>query len=187
MRTMIALAAATALALPLAGQHGDHQAPEGTPRRPPGMMQHEGGMGMPLMMEIHTFSPQALLERSETLGLTPEQVQRLTTLQTETRAAHERTHPEVQARFAEAKTAWDAGNMQAATAATQAGMQAMQAAHLGMQSAAGQARAILTGEQRARVQGWMDMRQMRVHEMQQRGERMRQRMPRPMGAPRRGG
>jgi hypothetical protein len=151
------------------------------------MMEHHGPMmpAMPLAREIQAFRPGALLERGERLGLTEQQVQRLTALQTELQTAHERTHTEVQARMAEAHTAWQGGDSRAANAASQAVMQTLLAGHMAALNGATQARGVLTEEQRGRVQGWMDAGNARMRQMQMRRQQMQNRMNRGPQAPRR--
>ncbi len=128
----------------------------------PGMM----GQGMPHMMQMQqmmapmmgamAFTPDHLLARKDSLGLTPQQVTRLTALQGAAKAAHD-------AAAAEAKTHTDAlaQAFQGAapdTAAVklhfQAAHAAMGKAHWAMLTAAIQAKAALTDEQRARVTAW---------------------------------
>ncbi|MEX1999410.1 MAG: Spy/CpxP family protein refolding chaperone [Gemmatimonadales bacterium] len=150
-------------------------------------MAHQGTMmhAMPLAREIQAFRPGALLERRERLSLTEQQVQRLTALQTELQATHERTRTEVQARMAEAHTAWQGGDSRAANAASQAVMQTLLAGHMAALHGATQARGVLTEEQRGRVQGWMDAGNARMHQMQMRRQQMQNRMNRGPRAPRR--
>ena len=179
MRTTTVLALAALLAAPVAAQeHGQHgQAQPERPRRP--MMQgaagHDG-MGMPMMMEIHAYGPAHLLERREVLGLTDEQVQRLTQLQTQATSAHEAAREAAHQHMQQAQQAWNAGDAAGVTNHARLGMQSMQQAHLAMLESAAQARGVLTPEQRARVAGWTDMMRMQQGEMMQRREGMQQRM-----------
>ena len=120
-----------------------------------------GGTGMPLMMEMHVYSPAHLLDRRETLSLTDQQVQRFTQLQTEFQAAHERARQEAEEHVRQAQQAWVGGDANGVATHVRAGMEAMQQAHLAMVTASTAVRAALTAEQRARVQGWTDA--MRMH------------------------
>lgn len=131
--------------------------------------QQPGRMGrgmMPHMMQVQemmapmmrgmAFAPSHLLERKDSLGLSAPQVSRLTALRDAAKTAHDAAH-------AEAKTHMDglAQAFQAAapdTAAVkghfQAAHAAMGRAHWTMLAAAAQAKALLTDEQRARVDRW---------------------------------
>ncbi len=128
----------------------------------PGMM----GQGMPHMMQMEqmmapmmgamVFAPDHLLARKDSLGLTPAQVTRLTALRDAAKTAHD-------AAAAEAKTHMDAlaqafQGTAPDTAAVkmhfQAAHAAMGKAHWAMLTAAAQAKAALTDEQRARVTAW---------------------------------
>ena len=160
MRTLTTLLAVAALAAPVAAQQHDHP-PAGPPpgphpmapqmmRRAPmaqGMMR-QMAMAMPLMMETHVFGPQSLLDRKDVLGLTDQQVQRLTQLQNDAKTAHDRAQEQAHTHFQAAQQAWDGGNADQVSNHVRAGMQAMQDAHLAMLSAATSARAVLTAEQR---------------------------------------
>ncbi len=154
---------AALLALPLAAQQ-------------PGMM----GQGMmPHMMQMEhmmapmmrgmAFAPDHLLMRKDALGLTAQQVARLTALRDAAKTAHA-------AAAADAKTHMDAlvQAMQASAPDTgavrlhfQAAHAAMGKAHFTMLNAAAQAKAMLTDEQRGRVNGWVDA--MEMHQIDQAG------------------
>ena len=151
MKAKIGVAALTLLlAVPLTAQeHG--MAAQGNMHE---MMQEM----MAPMMRGMAFAPDHLLARKEVLGLTAQQVARLTAIRDATKAAHD-------AAQADAKTHLDAlaVAMQAATADTaavkvhfQTAHTACGKAHLAMITAAVQAKAVLTDEQRGRVNGWTD-------------------------------
>lgn len=159
-----ALMALALLAAPLAAQDPApahrHPRPERGQRPDHMAAMHEM---MAPMMRTMAFTPEHLLERKDALGLTPQQVTRLTALHDAAHAAH-------QAAQAEAKTHRDA-LVRALTAATpdtasvrqhfQAAHDAMGKGHLAMLRAAAQARGILTEGQRGRVEGWADAMEMR--------------------------
>jgi len=117
----------------------------------PHMMQMEQMMAP--MMGAMAFSPDHLLARKDSLGLTSQQVTRLTALRDAATAAHD-------AAAADAKTHMEAlaqafqGSAPDTTAVKvhfQAAHAAMGNAHWAMLTAAAQAKAVLTDGQRARV------------------------------------
>ena len=130
----------------------------------PQMMQEMMGP----MMRGMAFAPDHLLMRKDVLGLSAQQVARLTALRDAAKAAHDVAH-------ADAKTHMDAlaQAMQASAPDTgavklhfQAAQAAMGKAHLTMLTAAARAKALLTDEQRGRVNGWVDAMEMRpMHQM----------------------
>jgi hypothetical protein len=132
----------------------------------PQMMQMQEMMGP--MMRGMAFAPNHLLMRKDALGLSAQQVARLTALRDAAKAAHDAAH-------ADAKTHMDAlaQAMQAGAPDTgavklhfQAAQAAMGKAHLTMLTAAARAKALLTDEQRGRVNGWVDAMEMRpMHQM----------------------
>ena len=151
MKRIRSLALLTLVAAPLAAQQ-------------PGVM----GQGMPHMMQMEqmmapmmrgmAFAPDHLLMRKDALGLTAQQVTRLTALRDAAKTAHD-------AAQADAKTHMDAlaQAMQASAPDTgalrlhfQGAHAAMGKAHFTMLTAAAQAKALLTDEQRGRVNGWVD-------------------------------
>jgi hypothetical protein len=108
------------------------------------------------MMGVMAFRPDQLLARKDSLNLTPQQVARLTGLQDAAQHAHERC-------AADAKPHVDAitQGLRAAATDTAALQQHFQGAHEAMRKAHGtmftiavQARALLTTDQRARVEEW---------------------------------
>ena len=135
-------------------------------------MQHGMMPGMMHMQQMHemmgpmmrgmAFAPDHLLHRKDSLGLTADQVSRLTALREAALAAHDRaatqarTHMEALARVFSAAAPDTAGARQH----FQAAHQAMGDAHWAMLRAAAQARAVLTDSQRSRVEGWVDVMQM---------------------------
>ena len=161
------------VAAPLAAQH---------PAKPDtDMMHHMMGQGMmPPMMQMQemmgpmmrgmAFAPDHLLMRKDALGLSAQQVTRLTAIRDAAKTAHDAAH-------ADATTHVDAvaRAMQASAPDTgavklhfQAAHAAMGKAHLAMLTAAAQAKALLTDEQRGRVNGWVDAMEMRpMHQMGQ--------------------
>ena len=131
----------------------------------PQMMGHDQSMTdhmrqmeqmMAPMMRAMAFTPDHLLARKDSLNLTPQQVTRLTALRDASKSAHD-------AAAAEAKAHMDAVGQALNVAAPDTGTVKMhfQAAHTAMGkamwamlAAAAQARAVLTDEQRARVDRW---------------------------------
>jgi hypothetical protein len=132
------------------------------------MMQMEQMMAP--MMRGMAFAPDHLLMRKDALGLTAQQVTRLTALRDAAKTAHD-------AAQADAKTHMDAlaQAMQASAPDTgavrlhfQGAHAAMGKAHFTMLTAAARAKALLTDEQRGRVNGWVDA--MPMHQMHQKGQ-----------------
>jgi len=107
---------------------------------------------------VGMFNPSHLLERRETLDLTPEQVTRLSTLETELRAAQEKTANDAKPQREELEKLLEqsAPDVTQVRTRAQALMQAEQAMRLATLTTAVQAKAVLTAEQRGRVQGWAD-------------------------------
>jgi Spy/CpxP family protein refolding chaperone len=152
----------------------DAPAPESRMRRPvPGRAPGSA---------VRMFNPTMLLERRDMLNLTADQVTRLSTLESELRAAHEKSEADARPHREQLESllrqaAPDVGQVRTHA---QAVMNAQQAAQLAGLTAAVQARAALTAEQRGRVQGWADNRRfgMRGRVMPRRPAR-----PRPGAAP----
>ena len=129
----------------------------------PGMM--EQGM-MPPMMQMEqmmapmmgamAFTPDHLLARKDSLSLTPQQVARLTALRDAAKTAHDAAAAEAKAHMDALAQAFQAGAPDTAAVKThfQAAHAAMGRAHWAMLTAAAQAKAALTDEQRARVTAW---------------------------------
>jgi hypothetical protein len=163
------LGALLALALPLASQQPaprDSARPQMMPGR--GMMMHmQMDDHMAPMMRLMAFAPGHLLERKDVLGLTAQQVTRLTALRDEAQRAHDaaaadaRQHHEALSQAAQAAT-----DTAALRRHFQAAHGAMGNAHwIGLRAAV-QARGVLTEAQRGRVDGWVDA--MQMHQRMQR-------------------
>ena len=138
-------------------------------------MQHEMMMHMQQMQEMMgpmmrgmAFAPDHLLNRRDTLGLTAEQVSRLTALRDAAKVAHDRAAAQAKAHMDALGKVFNAAAPDTAAARQhfQAAHQAMGDAHWAMLRAAALARAVLTDGQRGRVEGWADAMQMM---MQRRG------------------
>lgn len=190
MRQTIIVAAAALLALPLAAQQRDSVKPPCPAGQtcpapgPHGQMGHAmgagmgmaqsqgmmgGGMGQMMMDEMMgpmmrgmAFAPGNLLDHKDQLGLTAQQVTRLTQIRDAAKTAHDAAHHEAMSHMEEL------GKALAATAPDSAAVRAhfmghhdaMGRAHMVMLRASIQAKAVLTPEQRGRVDGWTDARQM---------------------------
>ena len=153
------------IAAPLAAQQPAH------PGMGPGMghggMDEMAGMMremMAPMMGVIAYTPGHLLESKDSLKLTPDQVTKLTAIQTSAKAAHD-------AGAAEFKTHMGAVSQAFKTAApdTTAVRPHFEAAHAGMGKAhwamvvaAAQARAVLTDAQRQKVDAWVTAMQQRM-------------------------
>ena len=114
------------------------------------------------MMRAMAYAPEHLLAHKDALGLTDQQMARLTAIRDAAKAAHD-------AAAADAKTHGDAlGQVFSASTPDTAAVRlhfegmhtAMGKAHVAILRAAAQAKAVLTDMQRARVEGWADMMQM---------------------------
>jgi len=128
----------------------------------PGMM----GQGKPHMMQMEqmmapmmsamAFTPDHLLARKDSLGLTPQQVTRLTVLRDAAKTAHDAAHAEAMAHLNAIPQAFQpsAPDTAAVKLHFQAAHAAMGKAHWAMLLAAAQAKAVLTDEQRSRVTAW---------------------------------
>jgi len=126
-----------------------------------GMMPHMMQMRemMAPMMRGMAFAPNQLLERKDSLGLTAQQVTRLTTLRDAAKAAHDAAQAEAKAHMDGLAQAFHASapDTSAVKLHFQAAHAAMGKAHWTMLAAAAQAKALLTDEQRARVDRWASM------------------------------
>ncbi len=142
-------------AVPLVGQ----QAGQEQPRRERVRMMAER---LPLRIAAPSFAydPDRLIARREALGLTPEQVQRLESLAQEVRKARGAADSIVRARRSELEQLWreEAPNVDQLRAQAEAILQARHRAQIAALTAAAQAKALLTPEQRGRVAGWADAR-----------------------------
>lgn len=152
MNRMLSLALFAALAMPAAAQQ---PRPMGHDQRMQSHMDQMEAMMAP-MMGAMAFTPDHLLARKDSLSLTPQQVTRLTALRDAATTAHDAAAADAKAHMAAVADA-----MKAAAPDTSALKQhfdaahaAMGKAHWAMLAAAAQARAVLTDEQRARVERW---------------------------------
>lgn len=200
-KTLALSVALVLMAGPLAAQQQQQQPPPPPPQPAPAQgprmgMKGMGGMrGMPGMMglmgmqgpgrefrEVGLYAPRLLIARRQALGLSAEQVSRLEAWAQEARQAADKA-------AAEARTHWDqlaeiwkqpAPDPNQVRSHAQAAMQAMQAARLAHLVAAAQAKAVLTPEQRGRLEGWADARRMAMRRrwFDRPGQGMRFWMPR---------
>ena len=150
----------------------------------PGMMQGPGMQGpmrqgpmMGHMKQMHemmgpmmrgmAFTPEHLLARKEALGLTAQQEARLTALRDAAKTAHDAAAADAKTHVDAVAQAFKAGapDTSALKQHFQAAHAAMGKAHWTMLAAAAQAKAVLTAEQRGRVDGWVDA--MQMHQMMQ--------------------
>jgi Spy/CpxP family protein refolding chaperone len=135
---------------PPEGQMRERMRPEFGPR---------GGFAM------MAFSPTALLEHREALSLTADQVTKLSTLETDLKTARDKARTDSKPHRDELQKLLEqsAPDVTQVRAHAQALMQAEQTGRLNAITTSVQAKAVLSPEQRGRVQGWADAR----------GERMR--------------
>ena len=158
MTCKIALVA-LALAAPLAAQQSDSMhhpmmgAGHGMTMDDP-MMERMG----PSLMRMMLYTPQHLLARKDALGLTPDQVGRLTALRDGAKAARDAAMAEAETHLKELEEVANAAKADTAALKThfQAAHNAMGKAHWTMLASSAQARAVLTDAQRAKVQIWAD-------------------------------
>lgn len=127
--------------------------------RPPAAGPMHGPAAGPMMhacpmMDMMEHGPRAALERREQLGLSAEQAQRLEALHQRVHEAHMRAMPQMQAVHAELSALAEAERFDeaAARAAIQRGTQLHAEMMLAMLRAQHEARAVLTPEQRERLQ-----------------------------------
>ncbi|MSR06120.1 MAG: hypothetical protein EXR93_03480 [Gemmatimonadetes bacterium] len=162
--TMLALAfVATGVVSAHAQQPAPRQAPPGAPQPPAEgqpRMQGPPGMGGPggAGFAVGVFNPSLLLERRDVLNLTPDQVTRLSGLENDLKAAREKAQTDAKPHREELQkllqqTAPDVAQVRTHA---QALMQVEQGAQLNTLVTSVQAKAVLTPEQRGRVQGWAD-------------------------------
>ena len=144
-----------------------------------GMMGQRGEHGemddmMPMMREMMApmmramaYNPEHLLSRKDSLKLTPDQITRLTAIQTSAKSAHDAAAADMKAHMAALSVAFQAASpdSNALRMHFDAVHAAMGKAHWAMLSAAGQARAALTDAQRQKVDAWVNaMEQREGHE-----------------------
>ncbi|HEU5261550.1 MAG TPA: hypothetical protein VFU41_09035 [Gemmatimonadales bacterium] len=118
------------------------------------MREHMG----PAMMGMMLYAPPHLLARKDALGLSADQVARLTALRDGTKTAHDAAMSEAKTHMDAIEQAVNAAKPDTAALKThfQAAHAAMGKAHWAMLASAAQARAVLTEAQRARMQVWAD-------------------------------
>ena len=158
MTCKIALVALV-LAAPLAAQQSDSMhhpmmgAGHGMTMDDP-MMERMG----PSLMRMMLYTPQHLLARKDALGLTPDQVGRLTALRDGAKATRDAAMAEAETHLKELEEVANAAKADTAALKThfQAAHNAMGKAHWTMLASSAQARAVLTDAQRAKVQIWAD-------------------------------
>ena len=158
MTCKIALVA-LALAAPLVAQQSDSMhhpmmgAGHGMTMDDP-MMERMG----PSLMRMMLYTPQHLLARKDALGLTPDQVGRLTALRDGAKATRDAAMAEAETHLKELEQVANAAKSDTAALKThfQAAHTAMGKAHWTMLASSAQARAVLTDAQRAKVQIWAD-------------------------------
>ncbi len=118
------------------------------------MMQMEQMMAP--MMRAMAFAPDHLLARKDSLNLTAQQISRLTALQDAAKTAHDQAAAGAKMHMDAMAQALNAASPD--TSAVKAHFQeahaSMGKAHWAMLAAAAQARAVLTDEQRTRVDRW---------------------------------
>jgi LTXXQ motif family protein len=153
---------ALALAAPLGAQE---TAKSDTLRHP--MMGASRGMMMddPIMqqmgsamMRVMLYAPQHLLARKDAIGLTADQVTRLTALRDGAKTARDAAMTDARAHMKELDQSANAALPDTAVLKThfQAAHAAMGKAHWAMLASAAQARVVLTDAQRTKVQAWAD-------------------------------
>ncbi|HZI22443.1 MAG TPA: hypothetical protein VFD76_07985 [Gemmatimonadales bacterium] len=156
--------AALVLAAPLIAQQpakpDSMRHPTMGPGPMPGMMM-EGSMMQemaPAMMSMMLYTPQHLLSRKDALGLSPDQVARLTALRDRTKIAQDAAMAEAGTHLKELEQSANAAAPDTTTLKThfQAAHDAMGKAHWAMLASAAQARAILTEAQRTKMHVWAD-------------------------------
>lgn len=142
-------------AAPLVGQQPEQERPR--PERARMMAER---FALPLGAPSFAYNPGRLIARREALRLTAEQVQRLESLAQEVRKAREAADSIVRARRSQMVQLWseEAPNVDRLRAEAEAVLQARQRAEIAALTAAAQAKALLTPEQRGRVAGWADVR-----------------------------
>ena len=122
------------------------------------------------MMPAMAYTPEHLLSRKDSLKLTPDQITRLTAIETSAKSAHDAAAADMKAHMTELSQAFQAAvpDSNAVRMHFDAVHAAMGKAHWAMLSAAVQARAALTDAQRQKVDAWvnaMEQREGREHTM----------------------
>lgn len=159
-------------AAPLVAQQPERPMGPGGPGPMAGMM-----MGDPMsmqgvmapMMRAMVYTPEHLLARKDALGLTADQVARLTKLRDATRAARDAAMATAKTHAEELAQAADAPKPDTAALKThfQAAHAAMGEGHWAALAASAQAKAILTEAQRAKVKAWADSMQVWMQQHRQ--------------------
>src|SRR2546429_9478912 len=110
------------------------------------------------MMQVMLYTPQHLLARKDALGLTSDQVTRLTALRDAARSAGEAAEADAHSHMQALEQAAESPkpDTSAIKVHFQAAHGAMGKAHWAMLASAVQARAVLTDAQRAGMQAWAD-------------------------------
>jgi len=118
------------------------------------MMQMEQMMAP--MMRAMAFTPDHLLARKDSLGLTPQQITRLTALRDAAKTAHDVAAGDAKAHMDAMAQAWNAASLDtlALKQHFDAAHTKMGYAHWVMLGAAAEARRVLNDAQRARVDRW---------------------------------
>ena len=110
------------------------------------------------MMQVMLYTPQHLLARKDALGLTPDQVSRLTALRAATQTGQDAAMSEGKTHLQELEQAANAAAPDTGAMKThfQAAQAAMGKAHWLALASAVQGRAVLTDAQRAKLKAWAD-------------------------------
>jgi LTXXQ motif family protein len=158
------LAVLVLAAAPLAGQQPGGMG-RGHMSDMEGPMMRELG---PAMMQMMLYTPQHLLARKDALGLSADQVRRLTALRSALDTARDRAMAAAAAHMKEMDLAVSpAPDTAALKTHFQAAHDAMGKGHWAVIAAAAQGRGVLTDAQRAKVQVWADSMQAWMQEHRQ--------------------
>ena len=133
---------------------------------------HAGHHGMGMMepmMRVMVYMPEHLLMKKEQLGLTDQQVTRITAIRDAAKTVHDAAQADVKTHTQALQQAMQASapDTTALRQHFQAMHTAMGTAHFAMLKSAAQAKALLTDAQRGRVEGWADA--MEMHHEHMRG------------------
>jgi hypothetical protein len=176
MKTLTLITAALCLvAAPLAAQQDTSHARHPRPgMRPPMRRGREGRNDMMAMMRemmaplmpIMAYTPGNLLDHRDSLKLTSDQVTKLTALRDSAKTAHDAAANDVKTHLGELASAFNAASPDttALRPHSDAAQAAMGKAHWAMLSAAARAKALLTDDQRKKVDAAVTMMQ-REHSM----------------------
>lgn len=161
------------IALPLGAQDTTHRHQVQHPRGAMG----PGGMDdmMPMMHEmmapmlhVMAYTPAHLLARKDTLKLTADQVNRLTSIQNSGKSAHDAAAANMKTHMQAVSQAFQGATAVPDTSALRPHFEAAHAAigtaHWAMVVAAAQARAVLTEAQRQKVDAWVTAVQQRMRQ-----------------------